>query len=71
MPMLYWLIVYGSLTLLVGYVLYEIVISELISLNRNKQRTRQEHFNQVMDVANCYRMELKEVKNLVIIKKSA
>ncbi|ANZ98184.1 hypothetical protein BFR40_07245 [Brochothrix thermosphacta] len=71
MPMLYWLIVYGSLTLLVGYVLYEIVISELISLNRNKQRTRQERFNQVMDVANCYRMELKEVKNLVIIKKSA
>lgn len=36
MPNLYWIIVYGTMAILVGYVLYDIVISELITLNVNQ-----------------------------------
>lgn len=76
MPILYWVIVYGALTLLLGYLLYDIVISELIIARRLKRHTahtkqRQESFNNVLNVSNSYQSELHDVKNVVIIKKSA
>lgn len=76
MPILYWIIVYSASTLLVGYVLYDIVISELITARLLKCQSkhikqRQECFNNVLEVSNSYQSELKDVKNVVIIKKSA
>ena len=76
MPILYWVIVYGALTLLLGYALYDIVISELITASRLKRQSkhikqRQECFNNVLNVSNSYQSELKDVKDVVIIKKSA
>lgn len=77
MPILYWVIVYSALTLLVSYVLYDIVISELITYRRRFERQtthskkRQECFNNVLDVSNSYQSEVKDFKNVVIIKKSA
>lgn len=76
MPILYWIIVYSALTLLVSYVLYDIVISELITYRRLKCQTtyskkRQDCFNNVLDVSNSYQSEVKDFKNVVIIKKSA
>ncbi|WP_413486166.1 hypothetical protein [Brochothrix thermosphacta] len=62
MPILYWVIVYSASTWLVGYVLYDIVISELITARRLKRHTdhtkqSQEFFNNVLDVSNSYRSE--------------
>ncbi|ODJ66044.1 hypothetical protein BFR45_00190 [Brochothrix thermosphacta] len=76
MPILYWVIVYSTMAILVGYVLYDIVISELITYRRLKRHTtytkqRQEYFNNVLNVSNNYQSEVKDVKNVVIIKKSA
>ncbi|ODJ74567.1 hypothetical protein [Brochothrix thermosphacta] len=76
MPILYWIIVYGTMAILMGYVLYDIVISELITYRRVKRHTanskqRQECFNNVLNVSNSYQSELKDVKDVVIIKKSA
>lgn len=76
MPILYWVIVYSASTLLVGYVLYDIVISELITARRLKRHTahtkkRQECFNNVLNVPNSYQSELHDVKNVMIIKKAA
>ncbi|ODJ70249.1 hypothetical protein [Brochothrix thermosphacta] len=76
MPNLYWVIVYGTMAILVGYVLYDIVISELIIARRVKRHTahnkqRQDCFNNVLNVSNSYQSELKDVKDVVIIKKSA
>ncbi|EUJ36666.1 hypothetical protein [Brochothrix thermosphacta] len=76
MPNLYWVIVYGTMAVLVGYALYDIVISELITYRRVKRYTvhtkqRQDCFNNVLNVSNNYQSEVKDVKNVVIIKKSA
>lgn len=76
MPILYWVIVYSTMAILVGYLLYNIVISELITYRRIKRqiahtKRRQECFNNVLGVFNGYQSELKDVKNVVIIKKSA
>lgn len=76
MPILYWVIVYSALTLLVSYVLYDIVISELITYRRLKRQTthfkkRHDCFNNVLDVSNSYQSEVKDFKNVAIIKKSA
>lgn len=76
MPNLYWVIVYGTMAILVGYVLYDIVISELITYRRLKRQTthfkkRHDCFNNVLDVSNSYQSEVKDFKNVAIIKKSA